>query len=685
MDELRHLHLRTNGAPIRTVTHNGREHLVIPVIALREGVIHAVNAETPEYVSASRLQAAAASWNGRPLVLGHPVRDGRQISANEPGVLEAQGFGTIFKSATRGINLGMEAWVDPARLEAMGEQQLLADLRAGKQIEVSVGAFVKTLNKTGTHQGKSYMAEWGDITGDHLAFLPRAKGACSIEMGCGAHRAAEAAPIIHEFKDDEPMAKEVKSLRERVVEMIRAARDIPQSKRDEMKDSDFAGPGTSFPIAKPEDVAAAASAMGRAKNPDAVKAKIIVIAKRKGAEFEAQLPKAWRTASVYDSPQQAASEEAAELVSYQTMREAADAVGNQWDTLSGIIDDLVSDEEDDPTETPQEEQAEEEVEQARMESIIQLANLMCSSLQAISSLCYKELQPEPIQPSDPRYMEGRALIGKKISAATMKSIQGMHDASHSAHDHAMGLGADCAGPMKAAKAKMMDCPTCDGDGQMDGKDCATCDGTGQVAMKAAQENHGAGTSDHNGEHVPATIANKGEETMTKDMRAGIIKALAACKCSGFEGAAAELETLSDARLESLQASSAAREKAEADFKAASEKPKELTEDEALAKLPRLKALVDGIAAQEAARKAELIGVLKTAQTAYTEEELKGLDVNVLEKLTMIAKVPMQPNANFAGRPMPVAPRTAEENDVYSNPPDPWSKDALKAAEARRVN
>lgn len=71
-------------------------------------------------------------------------------------------------------------------------------------------------------------------------------------------------------------------------------RDIPASERKTMPKSDFAGPGRSYPIAKPEDVAAAAHLVGKADSPDTVKRNIIRIAKRKGASFVAQLPKAWR-------------------------------------------------------------------------------------------------------------------------------------------------------------------------------------------------------------------------------------------------------------------------------------------------------------------------------------------------------------------------------------------------------
>jgi hypothetical protein len=75
-------------------------------------------------------------------------------------------------------------------------------------------------------------------------------------------------------------------------------RDIPQAERDAMDPEDFAGKGRSFPINRPEDVAAAAASLGRAGednfSTDTLKDNIISIARRKGPAFVAQLPQAWR-------------------------------------------------------------------------------------------------------------------------------------------------------------------------------------------------------------------------------------------------------------------------------------------------------------------------------------------------------------------------------------------------------
>lgn len=80
-------------------------------------------------------------------------------------------------------------------------------------------------------------------------------------------------------------------------------RFISKSERSAAGADDFAGKGKSFPILKPEDVSAAAHAMGRAGSgnlgPSGIKSRIIAIAKRKG--WTKYLPKAWQTGDSKES------------------------------------------------------------------------------------------------------------------------------------------------------------------------------------------------------------------------------------------------------------------------------------------------------------------------------------------------------------------------------------------------
>jgi len=70
--------------------------------------------------------------------------------------------------------------------------------------------------------------------------------------------------------------------------------------RDKLKASDFAGPNRSFPIVTAADVSDAARLIGKAADPEAVKARIIAIAKRKG--FADAIPAGWQSVTAAAGP-----------------------------------------------------------------------------------------------------------------------------------------------------------------------------------------------------------------------------------------------------------------------------------------------------------------------------------------------------------------------------------------------
>ena len=198
MSEIRTYKLVSASGVARTAIFEGRPHLVVPVIALMEGVIHAVNAETPEFVPLSTLEKAAATWNNRPAVLFHPKRDGRQCSANSPDVLAESGLGYVFNAKVVGRKLHCEAWIDKAKASRL-HPEMYRGLQNGETVEVSVGAYVITDDTPGVFGGKPYYSSWVEVVGDHLAFLPGGRGACSVEMGCGTHRAASGKCPTHDL------------------------------------------------------------------------------------------------------------------------------------------------------------------------------------------------------------------------------------------------------------------------------------------------------------------------------------------------------------------------------------------------------------------------------------------------------------------------------------------------------
>jgi hypothetical protein len=174
---------------LRTAEFMGDEHLVVPVVALvGDSVVRPMGSAGPEFVPAEELAATPGAWNGRPVLPDHPKG---ASSANDPETLEAEQFGQVFNSTFENGRLKVEAWLNRAAAERIGEaaQDVIRRFEAGEMVEVSVGAWVAAEKRSGSHNGKPYEFVWHDVVPDHLAMLPEGtKGACSIEMGCGAPR-----------------------------------------------------------------------------------------------------------------------------------------------------------------------------------------------------------------------------------------------------------------------------------------------------------------------------------------------------------------------------------------------------------------------------------------------------------------------------------------------------------------
>jgi hypothetical protein len=178
---------------IRTASFQQREHLVVPTIALVEGVIWPANAEHPELVLFEEFAKGVQGWNGRPVVYGHPMIQGEPVSANDPKILEGWAYGLTFNAAANPTkkSLEMEAWLDIARAKSIGAQETIDRLEAGEPIEISVGVFTREQESKGEYHGQKYGGIWREPVPDHLAYLPDGQiGACSNDMGCGAPRVA---------------------------------------------------------------------------------------------------------------------------------------------------------------------------------------------------------------------------------------------------------------------------------------------------------------------------------------------------------------------------------------------------------------------------------------------------------------------------------------------------------------
>ncbi len=220
---------------IRQDVYLGRDQLVVPVIALVEGVLHPSNAKEPELALASEFGKVPVAWDGSPVVMNHPKVDGNQVSANSPGILEAIGFGVLFNTTLDDKKLKTEAWIDLERVNELGGEvaETIERVQSGEIVEVSTGLFAVTIPQNGKHDGKKFSGVWREIIPDHLAFLSEgATGACSVDDGCGTRNNMKAAAKACECENKERCTCNLGKPEERLQRLISNAFPDSMMNRD---------------------------------------------------------------------------------------------------------------------------------------------------------------------------------------------------------------------------------------------------------------------------------------------------------------------------------------------------------------------------------------------------------------------------------------------------------------------
>lgn len=168
----------------RYETVNGTQYLVVPMTMIVPGVLRGSKGSL--LYPHDEVNKDPTAWNKIPITLNHPVRNGRNVSAQHEGVLAEQGIGFVDR-ASSGQKLQAEAWINVQRSNDL-DRRIVSNILAGKRIEISTGLFTDNEQAAAgavDSQGRPY--EWiaRNYRPDHLAVLLDQKGACSINDGCG--------------------------------------------------------------------------------------------------------------------------------------------------------------------------------------------------------------------------------------------------------------------------------------------------------------------------------------------------------------------------------------------------------------------------------------------------------------------------------------------------------------------
>ena len=190
----------TKNYEIRIETHLGREHIVVPVVMMVEGV-HS-GSRGPLFHSAEELGSVVAAWNGIPITVQHPQQNGIFVSANSPSQIDSS-VGRAYNAHMEGDKLKAEAWLDVQKLAAISP--VAAEyIKEKRPLDVSVGVFTLEEEEEGEWNGEHYTAIARNHRPDHLALLPGVEGACNWADGCGIRVNSKYKTNANEMKDEKP-------------------------------------------------------------------------------------------------------------------------------------------------------------------------------------------------------------------------------------------------------------------------------------------------------------------------------------------------------------------------------------------------------------------------------------------------------------------------------------------------
>lgn len=172
------------GIPIRQETFEGRPHLIVPVVALVEGV-H-VGSRGSAFYPGEEIGKYVDAWNGIPLPVFHPEEYEMNVSANTPQLIEERSVGRLFNASfdPDGSKLKGELWIDIGKAEKISPA-VLSLIRSNRHLEVSTALWSDGDGTPGQWRGEEFDATVRNYRPDHLALLPGGEGACSWADGCG--------------------------------------------------------------------------------------------------------------------------------------------------------------------------------------------------------------------------------------------------------------------------------------------------------------------------------------------------------------------------------------------------------------------------------------------------------------------------------------------------------------------
>src|SRR4051812_47982332 len=110
-------------AQVRYGNLHGKQYMIVPTVMLTEGV-HA-GSEGPFLYTGPEISKNPVVWNMKPVVVYHPMIEGKGVSACDANVLERQQIGMMLNTGYDG-RLKTESWIDEGKADKVDTRVLIA-------------------------------------------------------------------------------------------------------------------------------------------------------------------------------------------------------------------------------------------------------------------------------------------------------------------------------------------------------------------------------------------------------------------------------------------------------------------------------------------------------------------------------------------------------------------------------
>lgn len=173
---------KVDNASIQRIQHNGREHIIIPSFTLPDNVVM-----NGGLYPADEIAKSFKSLLGTPAPIGHPVINGKAVSAKRMDAINAHYVGVWNEKVEYDASSNrvyVEKWVDVEFAEKFEQGKRLLDaINAGLPLHTSTGLHCRREQVTNGAAGYTWIAR--DMVFDHDAILFDEPGAATPEDGVG--------------------------------------------------------------------------------------------------------------------------------------------------------------------------------------------------------------------------------------------------------------------------------------------------------------------------------------------------------------------------------------------------------------------------------------------------------------------------------------------------------------------